>query len=132
MRNPKLRILEGAKIAENGYITYAAFCSITSEKRTSNKTIFKYIRNRDNTTTKSAEFNLTLYAILIVVSIDFVSNSQGRNLGCSVYSAKTSSFTSTQGIGLERERLRNLTASLTLSFSIVQFLTNYDVTNRKQ
>ena len=96
MRNPKLRILEGAKIAENGYITYAAFCSITSEKRTSNKTIFKYIRNRDNTTTKSAEFNLTLYAILIVVSIDFVSYSQGRTLGCSLSSTRTSSISGTE------------------------------------
>ena len=32
-----------------------------------------------------------------------VSNSQGRNLGCSVASTRTSSISSTQGIGLGRE-----------------------------
>ena len=42
-----------------------------------------------------------------------MSNSQGRNLGCSVSSARFSSLSSTQGIGLGREWLRYLTASLT-------------------
>ena len=40
-------------------------------------------------------------------------NSHGRNLGCSVSSTRTSSISSTQGIGLGREQLRYLKASLT-------------------
>ena len=42
-----------------------------------------------------------------------MSNSQGRNLGHSVGFGITSNISSTQGIGLQRERLRYLTASLT-------------------
>ena len=49
----------------------------------------------------------------IFYSIECVSNSQGRNLGCSVGFVITSKISSTQGIGLVRERLRYLTASLT-------------------
>ena len=42
-----------------------------------------------------------------------VSNSQGRNLGCSVGFGITSCISSTQGIGLGGDRLRYLKASLT-------------------
>ena len=57
-----------------------------------------------------------------VLGIIPVSNSQGRNLGCSVSSARTSSISSTQGIGLGREQLRYLTASLTRKVNKVVYL----------
>ena len=58
---------------------------------------------------------------MLILSL-LVSNSQGRNLGCSVDFGRTSSISSTQGIGWGRERLRYLTASLTN--------TNYKSSNR--
>ena len=56
-----------------------------------------------------------------------VSNTQGRNLGFSISSTRTSSISSTQGIGLGREWLRYLTASLTYtndtsSFRVIMHL----------
>ena len=42
-------------------------------------------------------------------------NSQGRNLGCSVGIGITSSISSTQGIGLGRERLRYHTSIIEYS-----------------
>ena len=54
-----------------------------------------------------------------------VSKSQGRKLGCSVSSTRTSNISSTEGIGLGREWLRYLTASLTATNLIFELASAY-------
>ena len=59
---------------------------------------------------KTILLTILQYVPIVIV---IVSNSQGKKLGCSVSSTITSSISSTPGIGLGREQLRYLTASLT-------------------